>query len=270
VVDYQDKAGQKHWDQTWSERDLQAPVNPGDLSLDNHMNRRLDRFLSRYLVDQRKIAPQARGRVLEVGCAASSWLPYFAKQFGYQVDGIDYSALGCKHARAALRKADVDGYVHHADMFDPQDSLLGRYDVVFSLGLLEHFSPTSRALGQLVKFVRPKGKIITIIPNMTHVVGWLQKAVDRTVYDIHVPIDVTDLAVAHEVCGVRLLESCYLGTVNWAVVNYAGQTDRWWQPVAVRLASWASKWVWLAESSGVPEVPNRWTSPYIGAVAEVI
>lgn len=168
-----------------------------------------------------------------------------------------------------LEQAGVEGEVHRVDIFEPPELLLGRFDVVFSFGVLEHFSPTERALGQMAKFVRPSGKIITIIPNMTHAVGWLQKTVDRKVYDIHVPLDDRDLAAAHEACGLRLLEASYLGTVNWCVVNYANLSGRWWQPAIIRLAAWASKVVWLGESAGVPEVPNRWTSPYIGAVAEV-
>ena len=184
-----------------------------------------------------------------------------------EVEGIDYSALGCEQARATLTKAGVPGKIHQVDLFEPPESLCKRFDVVFSFGVLEHFLPTERALAQLAKFARPGGRIVTIIPNMTHAIGWLQKIADSQTYDVHVPLDARDLERAHEACGLALLESSYIGTVNWSVVNFARLSGRWWYPSIVRLAAWASKGVWLAEAMGMPEVANRLTSPYVGTAA---
>jgi cyclopropane fatty-acyl-phospholipid synthase-like methyltransferase len=34
----------------------------------------------------------AASRLLEIGCARSAWLPYFAQEFGIDVSGLDYSS----------------------------------------------------------------------------------------------------------------------------------------------------------------------------------
>ncbi len=74
-------------------------------------------------------------------------------------------------------------------------------------------------------------------------------------------------AEAHAECGLSVVRAEYLGAVNWGVINFDGRSDRWWYGAAVRLASWSSKIVWLAERAGLPEITNAVTSPYVVCVA---
>jgi 2-polyprenyl-3-methyl-5-hydroxy-6-metoxy-1,4-benzoquinol methylase len=262
-----DKAGREYWDEAWSGRDLPDPIDPLDRRIDNHVRRRLHRFMSPHLAAAGSGAANRRPELIEVGCAGSRWLPYFAKEFNFLVSGLDYSEVGCNQARAVLEKASVAGEIYHGDIFDPPSALLYRFDVVFSFGLVEHFSPTDRIVRQLAKLARVGGSVITIIPNMTHVVGWLQKLVDRNVYNVHVPLDERQLIDVHETCGLSVTDASYLGSVDWSVVNFSGHAGRWSYPILVRLAAWATKVVWIAEVAGFPEIRNRWTSPYIVCVA---
>jgi cyclopropane fatty-acyl-phospholipid synthase-like methyltransferase len=85
-------------------------------------------------------------RFLEVGCAGGRWLVYFHRAFGYSVTGCDYSETGCETARQALSRAGIAGEVIQDDLF----RLEGRWDVVFSGGLVEHFTD---AKGVLAKFL---------------------------------------------------------------------------------------------------------------------
>ena len=56
-----------------------------------------------WLLFQEQHLPQGPGRVLlEVGCAASRWLPIYAERFGYHVYGVDYDEPGCRIARSFL------------------------------------------------------------------------------------------------------------------------------------------------------------------------
>src|SRR5215217_3453915 len=112
-----DRAGKAHWDDTWRARGkstLRQVDGPGRW---NHVNRELARFLRRWL------APQgAESQLVELGCARSIWLPYFA-QLGHSVTGVDYSELGCELAREGLLQAGLSGRVVLADFFKPPGEL---------------------------------------------------------------------------------------------------------------------------------------------------
>lgn len=54
---------------------------------------------------------------------------------------------------------------------------------------------------------------------------------------------------------------------NLNVLNLEGRTDRWWHRPTVRLFSWVSKAIWLAEPLLLFARPNRLTSPLVACVA---
>ena len=85
--------------------------------------------------------------LLEVGCGNSIWLPYFAKQFGFLVSGLDYSEEGCRTSREMLAEAGVRGMIRCADVFARPDDMRNRYDVIVSVGVVEHFQEPSVCLG---------------------------------------------------------------------------------------------------------------------------
>ena len=255
-----DRAGTEYWDEVWKADELPNPVDPTLPSLDNVVNAQFD-ALFRSLFAER----QSGRQLLEVGAARSAWLPYFAQQFGFRVTGLDYSVPGCEQTEQILERAGVNGTVHRADMFDPPSQLRGAFDVVVSLGLVEHFDDTSAAVNALAAFVAPGGLLITSVPNMAGLLGLLQRGLDPAVFRVHKPITRRDLAAAHIDSGLDVVSSRYLMTVNWSAVNIANWPKRR-RARAMRLLSGASKVVWMAEARGLRLPPNRWTSPYIVAV----
>jgi len=148
-------------------------------------------------------------RLLEIGCAKSAWLPYFAKEFGFSVSGLDYSPIGCEMARKVLQANEIVAEVVCADLFSPPDNMLGVFDVVVSLGVVEHFEDTASCLKAVSSFLKPGGMLITSIPNMVGWIGSIQKAVNRPIYDIHQLIDPAMLKEAHELAGFDVLECKY-------------------------------------------------------------
>ncbi len=207
-------------------------------------------------------------RVLEVGCARSKWLPYFATRYGFAVSGLDYSVEGCEQARAILDRAGVDGTVTYGDMFDPPEDLIGRFDAVVSFGLVEHFADTAAAQSALARFLVDDGILVTVIPNMGRsLIGWLQRVLDRRVYDVHIPLDRRRLLQATRDAGLHVSSCAYFMAWNWSVINISD----WRGPTRLRLAgrvqSGASKALWWLERRGLAMPPNRLTSPYIVAVA---
>jgi SAM-dependent methyltransferase len=205
--------------------------------------------------------------LLEAGCGGSVFLPYFVTEYGLNAEGIDNSAEGCELSGAIARQSGIHTPIHCNDVLEPPLALAGRYQVVFSFGLAEHFSPTTSIIGALIAWLRPGGYLITVVPNMHGLVGALQRLVDPGVYGVHVPLSPSQLADAHSASGLTVQSAEYLMTVNLSVVNFSGSGSRVPPRFGLRLASWTSKLVWSLQRAGLPDAPNRWSSPYVVVVA---
>ena len=114
-----DRAGVGYWSELWTAGSLPAAIDPKDTSRWNYVNRRLDGYF-RVLFG----AMRAGGvRLLEIGCGNSVWLPYFRKEHGFTIDGLDYSPVGCEGERRILEREKLEGTIHCADLFDPPAAL---------------------------------------------------------------------------------------------------------------------------------------------------
>lgn len=237
-------------------------LDPTDGDLANEINRRFHRYLS-YIIQ----APHNAGkRLLEVGCARSIWLPYFARQYHLVVSGLDYSEEGCRQAEAVLKMAGVDGHIVCADMFSPPKAMMRSFDYVFSMGVVEHFTDTGACISALSNFLRPDGRIITVIPNMRGTVGALQYLCDSKVYATHMVLTPEELAEAHAAAGLVDIDSRFFLSTNYYVVNTMHKRgSAWYTPRRVMngLMGRLSMAVWWLERY-VGELPTtKSCSPYV-------
>jgi len=263
-----DKAGRAYWDRVWADDALPPPVDPKQTNLDNYVNRRFHEFFSRIFS---RIEPRGKF-LLEVGCAKSSWLPYFAQQFGFRVSGLDYSEIGCRQSQGILSNAGVKGEIICADFFAPPASLAGKFDVVVTFGVVEHFTDTRSCLEALVRLLKPGGLLVTNIPNLGGWIGAIQKMVNRPVYDIHVPLGVEPLNKAHEQSGLKVLNCDYFLFTQFGVLNLNGldssSLDWKIKNTLLKILFHLSKLVWYCEGVFGKLRPNRLMSPYINCVAQ--
>ncbi|MBK9252399.1 MAG: methyltransferase domain-containing protein [Proteobacteria bacterium] len=102
----------------------------------------------------------------------------------------------------------------------PSETLCGAADAVVSFGLVEHFTDTPRIMKALARLVRPGGRILTVVPNMTGTVGLTQWVAGPEIRRIHEALSPEMLADAHRQAGLRVLESEYLLPMGYGVVNY--------------------------------------------------
>lgn len=252
-----------YWDETWESVQVPAPVDLSDRSLRNHATLEFHRYFSEVLRSQSP-APKS---LVEIGCAQSKWLPYFSKVHGLKVGGVDFSELGCQRARELLAHADCDGEIVQADMFEPPEALRGRFDVVLSMGLVEHFPDTASAVRACASFVKPGGLVLTLIPNMTGITGFGQRWLDRGVYEKHVPLNREALASAHEAAGLTVLRAEYLMSANLAVINHPNLRPRILERLVRGLLVSATGFIWTLERAGVRIPPTQSLSPYVACAA---
>jgi len=262
-----DKAGKQYWNDSWAASKLPEAMNPADMSLNNYVGRRFhDLFMDLFDGLQNRSL-----RLLEVGCAKSVWLPYFVKEFGFEVCGLDYSPIGCEMATQITSANGVDAEIYCADLFSPPVSMLGQFDVVVSFGVVEHFEDTSVCLKSVSAFLKPGGMLITTIPNMVGLIGGLQKAVNKPVYNIHRLIDSVMLCDAHKLAGLEVLKCDYFILSSFGVISLKGISINSLSGLAKKLLrgilARISKLVWLIESRFLFFYSNRTFSPYIYCIA---
>jgi len=241
-------ADKSYWDGVW------RAATPAPLNLDGargYANRRFDRLFSEVL----------HGEVLEVGCANSQWLGHLSERF--RMVGLDYSEIGCAHARALAPLAEVEC----ADLFDPPRELLGRFGSVFTLGVVEHFDEPRRAVEALARFLAPEGTLLTVVPNLTGLIGFVEKRINRKVYDLHVPLGVKELADAH--AGLHVGWADYFLATNFGVLNLNGVDNAPGRERLIRGLSRLSKLVWAVERRTRPLPATRAFSPYVACVAQM-
>jgi 2-polyprenyl-3-methyl-5-hydroxy-6-metoxy-1,4-benzoquinol methylase len=207
-----DKAGQSYWNEHWEtiQHDAFRPESP---LIRNYRDRAVANLIARALYGL-----PSNATVLEAGCADSSLLVYLGRR-GNRIVGIDYSAVGCERFRRRATAEGIEAQVECCDIFSPPQSLFGIADCVLSYGLVEHFEDTATCIQALRAFVRPGGRILTIIPNMRGLVGLLQKMCAPSVYAVHMPLTVQELAAGHA-DGLVVSDCGYLLPAGFGVVNY--------------------------------------------------
>lgn len=255
-----DLAGPRYWEKNWRDNDFRRAIDPGKLTLNNYVNLRFhDLFCSIFSGTR-----TSDKKLIELGCGSSEWMPYFAREFGFDVAGLDYSENGCDLASRILSAEGVSGKIVLGDLFAPPATLRQAFDVVVSFGVVEHFTDTTRCVNAMADYLIAGGNLITVIPNMKGIPGTLQKWGDGEVYTKHLPIDRETLARAHRDAGLEVKFCDYYLACNLGVLNIESWKNR---PsvysVAVRVRSALSKIVWLAEPHLPMLKPNRWTSPYV-------
>lgn len=263
------KADLSYWDAVWENKvKIPEPINTSDKSLSNYVNCLIhDNF--------KKIFSTIKTnglKLLEVGSANSQWLPYFAREYDFKVTGLDYSTTGCKRAEIILKNAGVQGVIINIDFFNPSPALLDEFDVVFSFGVVEHFSNTTECIKALKSFLKKDGILITIIPNMVGLIGFIQKMINRPVYNIHVPIRPVDLLEAHEKTGMKVIECKYFLSTNFGINNLIGIDKRSVsykiKKILLGVLSSISRIVWFWEMRFGELRTSSTFSPYINCIAK--
>jgi len=259
----QDKAGAQYWNKNWSQAELPKPFSHTNTSLDNYVNLELHKYFQKILNKEKKLS------VLEIGCANSIWPIYFHQYFNADVFGLDYSEIGCEKSRYLFEYYKVPAKVYCADLFAPPETLLQKFDLVVSFGVVEHFEDTANCLKACAALVKPGGHLFTWIPNMAGLNGFIQKYVDRKIYDIHMPLTKKTFMKAHKDAGLRLENCDYFMPINLGVVHSGAFTAHPLNQFFRRILSGLSKIVWILERWGIKIPKNHFTSPYIISMAEI-
>ena len=176
-----------------------------------------DRAIIR-LLQRCDIVPRG-GKVVEMGCGDSYWLPYFAKRIGLTVAGIDYSPERSLHVRRLLAKWGIQGDIVCDDFRRIPKNWEGAFDLVFSAGVIEHFEDPKEIVHLFSKYLKPGGWMLTTVPNLVGLWGWLQGKIDSKILNAHNRFDLNTLRNFHESAGLRILRAEYQRWGDPGVLN---------------------------------------------------
>jgi len=115
---------------------------------------------------QRWIPQKHSMSVLEIGCSNGRWLQWFKQEYGAQIYGVD------------LNSAEV-GMVENFALADGLNLPIkdGIFDIVFSMGLVEHFANAQlrhQLIAEHVRVAKPRTGFVWLEhPNMNFSLDWL-------------------------------------------------------------------------------------------------
>lgn len=254
-----DLASQSYWDSTYKKSHELRPV-----SICGSKN-----LCAKQIYGKKKEPLGTAESILELGGGGSEWLAFLAlrhpeKRFA----SIDYSREGSDRLRSFLNKSAINNVDVIVGDFFSESVCTGRFDFVYSHGVVEHFADLAEVLRAHSRFLANQGKMLTIIPNMAGLLGRLTRLLDKEIYEIHIPHDLESLERGHTEAGLRVIESGYLCSNNFGVLSSC--VDKKWGMKWSVYASLVllSRGVWFCEKKFLNLPATKLFSPYIYVLSE--
>lgn len=151
-----DKLTEQHfWDDYWDGISLPSEIKKTKKNY--YLNEILNVF-DNYL-------PKNSNRtVIEIGGSPGQYLAYLYRNFSYKIYCLDYSKTGCLKTEENLQLLKIPGKVFNADLFSDKINL-PQFDIVYSLGFIEHFLDTELVISKHLNLLKKDGLLLVGMPN---------------------------------------------------------------------------------------------------------
>lgn len=160
------------------------------------------------------------GRFVELGCGSSYLLPYFAKTYDFKVYGIDFSESRLEQTTSNLSGVGITGTLVNRDLRIPVEAWQGKFDVVYSGGVVEHFSSPADVLNVARTYLKPDGVVITTVPHLKGFWGACGALLNKDAAKGYKRMDLKDLVKAHQDAGMKVIYSSYFRLGDASILNY--------------------------------------------------
>lgn len=202
--------------------------------------------------------------LLEIGCAPGTILSDFCIEFGYTAHGIEYATDGSEIRRLLEADGVNIGEIHAADFFAWQPRQ--RYDIVLSVGFIEHFANADEVIDRHFSLCAPGGLVVVAMPNFA-----------RGQYLMHWLFDRSNL-VLHN---TRIMNERFLtnaarrNSAEVIAVSFAGGHYEFWREPESEMGWLKTRLYWRLDRliralvKWFPGRANRYLSPYLFAVMRV-
>ncbi|MCX6287511.1 MAG: class I SAM-dependent methyltransferase [Bacteroidetes bacterium] len=160
----------------------------------------------RHLPDEKRLT------ALEIGGAKGEYLLYLVKRFGYEGHSLDYSSAGNEQTVETFSKAGYNVQVYERDLF-ADNSDLPLFDMVFSLGFIEHFDDPAPVVESHLKLVKPGGILLLGVPNYSGIYKLVLKRLAPSMFITH-NLEIMDIETWSEFekkLNLEILYRAYIG-----------------------------------------------------------
>jgi SAM-dependent methyltransferase len=161
-----------YWDSNWA-----GTVPSGSLSSLNVFNADLKMLF-------RSLRLTRLAQVAEIGFAPGKTLGWIHDRITSRVVGVDYSEEGCAVARQFFAATGRNVRVLCEDATAVKE-LDRQMDLVYSIGVLEHFSDPCDMLAAHLRWLKDDGTALVLIPNYSGLYQRLQARLDPKNLEIH-------------------------------------------------------------------------------------
>jgi ubiquinone/menaquinone biosynthesis C-methylase UbiE len=134
---------------------------------------------------------RADARVLELGCAPGRWLGWVADRLKLRPMGLELDPAGARLSRRLYPQIPIVRGNAFSLPFASRS-----FDVVYSIGLIEHFEDPSGILQEARRVLQPDGLSIWLVPNLGggSLCRWHWRTFRRPIYEAHRPYSLAELS----------------------------------------------------------------------------
>ncbi len=164
-----------------------------------------------------QVVPHCTGKILEIGSGIGN-ISYFFDRNEMDIDLSDIREQYRSYLKKSFEKRAVLDMDIVADGFiDLHGDKLGTYDAVFALNVVEHIKDDKLAIENMIKLLKPGGKIIILVPAYQ----WLYNGFDVALEHFK-RYTKSRLLGIFPTRGVKLIRSWYFnfaGIFGWFLVG---------------------------------------------------
>lgn len=166
---------EKFWDEYWENYPLPSEIKKTKSEL----------FLNILLETFDKYLPELSGKpILEIGGSPGRYLVYMYKNYGCKIHSLDYSIKGYEKTIENFNLLDIPVEVYNEDLFSDKLNL-PLFDIVYSLGFIEHFYDLNLVIEKHLKFLKPGGILLVGVPNYRGINKWFLKKLAPKLLSTH-------------------------------------------------------------------------------------
>lgn len=164
-----------------------------------------------------QVTPHCDGKILEIGSGIGN-ISYFFDRDGMDIDLSDIREQYRSYLKKSFEKqAVLDIDIVAVSFEEIHGDKLGAYDAVFALNVVEHIKDDKLAIENMIKLLKPGGKIIILVPAYQ----WLYNGFDMALEHFK-RYTKSRLLGIFPTAGAKLIRSWYFnfaGIFGWFLVG---------------------------------------------------
>jgi 2-polyprenyl-3-methyl-5-hydroxy-6-metoxy-1,4-benzoquinol methylase len=165
-----------------------------------------------------RIIPQnSTWAILEIGGAPGRFLAYLNRKYKFKVSSLDYSHVGSELTCENFKLMGLDIHAYEGDLFSDKNGLKkNAFDLVYSLGFIEHFQNIKEVVERHLLYVKPGGWLMIGVPHFIRTFSRLIQLFAPKTYRNHnlFALDLYNWEQFEKAFGLRIICKEYLGGLD--------------------------------------------------------